>query len=98
MLGDKTGQGFYKRVKKGGDQDTLTLDLNTLEYRPRQKARFASLDMTRTIEDPRDRLRALLAPLFAGQLPDKPQNFLWGWLSAMCPYAANRIPAIADTI
>jgi 3-hydroxyacyl-CoA dehydrogenase len=98
MLGDKTGQGFYKRVKKGGDQETLTLDLNTLEYRPRQKARFASLDMTRTIEDPRERLRALLAPLFAGQPIDKAQKFVWGSLSEMCLYAANRIPEIADTI
>src|SRR5258708_5609471 len=65
MLGDKTGQGFYKRVKKGGgEKEILALDLNTLEYRPRQKARFASIEMTRTIEDPRERLRALVGPLY----------------------------------
>ncbi len=99
MLGDKTGQGFYKRVKKGGgEKEILALDLNTLEYRPRQKARFASIEMTRTIEDPRERLRALLGPLFAGQPEDKAQKFVWGSLSEMCLYAANRVPEIADTI
>ena len=40
-LGDKTGQGFYKRVKGGeGEKEILTLDIATMEYRPRQKARF----------------------------------------------------------
>ena len=41
-LGDKTGQGFYKRVKGDGAPEILTLDVHTMEYRPRQKARFAS--------------------------------------------------------
>src|ERR1700736_3363607 len=43
-LGDKTGQGFYKRVRGNGENEILTLDVSTLEYRPRQKARFASLE------------------------------------------------------
>ncbi len=98
MLGEKTGQGFYKRVKGEGEKEILALDLNTLEYRPRQKARFASIEMGKTIEDTRERLRALLAPVFADQPHDKAQKFLWGSLSEMCLYAARRIPEIADTI
>src|SRR5271167_906293 len=41
-LGDKTGQGFYKKTKEG-KRDILTLDVKTMEYRPKQKAKFASL-------------------------------------------------------
>src|SRR6202171_4305176 len=43
-LGDKTGQGFYKKVKSGsGEKEILTLDLKTMEYRQKQKARFGSI-------------------------------------------------------
>ena len=47
-LGDKTGQGFYKKLRGEGEKEILTLDVNTMEYRPRQKARFASLEMGKT--------------------------------------------------
>ncbi len=114
-LGEKTGQGFYKRIKKGGPgkgpddkgADILTLDLSTMEYRPRQKARFASIESVRTIEDTRDRLRALLAPMLtapkseaekAGQPGDKAQQFLWGAIARICVYAAHRIPEISDSL
>ena len=43
-LGDKTGQGFYKKLKGEGEKEILTLDVQTMEYRPRQKASFASLE------------------------------------------------------
>jgi 3-hydroxyacyl-CoA dehydrogenase len=65
-LGDKTGQGFYKRVKGEGEKEILTLDVNTMEYRPRQKARLASLDAAKGIDDTRERLGALLGPVLAG--------------------------------
>src|SRR5690242_19810883 len=97
-LGEKTGQGFYKRVKGEGEKEILTLDVNTMEYRPRQKARFASLEMGKTIEDTRERLRALVGPLFEGQKGDKAQQFLWGALSEMCLYAARRVPEISDRV
>jgi len=97
-LGDKTGQGFYKRVKGGGEKEILTLDVNTMEYRPRQKAKFASLEAGKAIEDSRERLRALVGPLLEGQKGDKAQQFLWGALSEMCLYAARRIPEISDNV
>lgn len=97
-LGDKTGQGFYKKVKGEGEKEILTLDVNTMEYRPRQKAKFASLEMGKAIEDTRERLRALLGPVLEGQKGDKAQQFIWGGLSEMCLYAARRVPEISDSV
>ena len=50
MLGDKTGGGFYKKQKGSAEDERLGLDWKTLEYRPRQKARFASLDTAKNID------------------------------------------------
>ena len=97
-LGDKTGQGFYKKVKGEGEKEILTLDVSTMEYRPRQKARFPSLEMGKAIEDTRERLRALVGPVLEGQKADKAQQFLWGGLSETCLYAARRVPEISDRI
>ncbi len=97
-LGDKTGQGFYKKVKGEGKQEILTLDVNTMEYRSRQKAKFASLEMGKAIEDTRERLRALVGPVLEGQKGDKAQQFLWRGLSETCLYAARRVPEISDNI
>jgi 3-hydroxyacyl-CoA dehydrogenase len=97
-LGDKTGQGFYKRVKGEGGKEILTLDVNTMEYRPRQKARFPSLENAKTIEDTAERLRALIGPVLEGQKTDKAQQFLWGLLSETCLYAARRVPEISAHI
>jgi 3-hydroxyacyl-CoA dehydrogenase len=97
-LGDKTGQGFYKRVKGGGEKEILTLDANTMEYRQRQKARFASLEAAKAIEDTGERLRALIGPVLEGQKGDKAQQFLWGALSETCSYAARRVPEISDDV
>src|SRR5690349_13378506 len=98
MLGDKTGQGFYKKVNGGGEKEILTLDTTTFEYRTRQKAKFASLEAGKAIEDTRERLRARVGPILAGQPGDKAQQFLWGALSEACSYAARRVPEISDDI
>jgi 3-hydroxyacyl-CoA dehydrogenase len=98
-LGDKTGSGFYKRVKKsGGESEILTLDPVKMEYRPQQKARFASIEAGKAIEDTRERLRMLVAPVLEGKDGDKAQKFVWGVLSGMCLYAARRVPEISDSI
>jgi 3-hydroxyacyl-CoA dehydrogenase len=98
-LGDKTGQGFYKRVKGGeGEKEILTLDINTMDYRARQKARFPSIEAGKTIEDTRERLRGFVTPLFEGQKTDKAQQFIWRGLSEMCLYAGRRMPEISDRI
>jgi 3-hydroxyacyl-CoA dehydrogenase len=97
-LGDKTGQGFYKKVKGADEKEILSLDLNTMEYRPRQKAKFASIEAGKAIEDTRERLRALVGPVLEGQKGDKAQQFLWGAISETCLYAARRIPEISDHV
>ncbi len=97
-LGDKAGQGFYKKVRGEDAKEILTLDVNTMDYRPRQKAKFASLEAGKSIEDTRTRLQSLASPLLEGQKGDKAQQFLWGALSEMCLYAARRVPEISDRI
>ncbi len=60
-LGSKTGQGFYKKVKdKAGKSSILSLDLNTLEYKPQQKAKFPTLEMTKTIDNVIDRFKRII--------------------------------------
>ncbi len=97
-LGDKTGQGFYKKLKGGGEKEILTLDVQAMEYRPRQKAKFASLEAGKLIDDTQQRLRTLVGPILDGQKGDKAQQFLWGALSETCLYASRRVPEISDNV
>jgi 3-hydroxyacyl-CoA dehydrogenase len=92
MLGDKTGGGFYKKSK--GSDDRLGLDWKTLEYRSRQKAKFASLEMAKNVDDPAQRLRTLLG----GSGRGKDELFLWNSLADLWNYAANRIPEVSDSV
>jgi 3-hydroxyacyl-CoA dehydrogenase len=97
-LGDKVGAGFYRKDKsKPGER--LALDWKTLEYRPRQKARFATLDMARNVDDFGTRLRMLLGGASgAAAANDKAAAFLWNALSDLWSYAGNRIGQIADSV
>jgi 3-hydroxyacyl-CoA dehydrogenase len=97
-LGEKTGSGFYKRVKTAGDSEILTLDWHTLEYRARQKGKFSSIETGKGIDGTRERLRALAAPAIEGKGGDKANQFLWATLSGTCLYAARRVPEIANAI
>ena len=90
-LGDKTGQGFFKKTKgAGGEKEILTLDLKTLEYKPRQKPKFASFDAAKPIDDLKQRLKMLVAAAdMAGQFY---RDFHYGLFS----YISHRIPEISD--
>ena len=93
LLGEKTRQGFYRKTKgEGGESEILTLDFKTFEYRARQKAKLASLEMARNIEDTRQRV----AQLF--NAPDRAGQFYQKVLSDTFHYAASRIPEISDDI
>ncbi len=85
-LGSKTGQGFYKKV----DKEILSLDLDTLEYRPAKKASFATLELTKTIDKPIDRFKVLVKG------KDKAADFYRKNFSAMFAYCSNRVPEITD--
>ncbi len=90
MLGDKTKQGFYKKLKKDGKKEILALDLNTMEYRPKQKVKFATLETTKSIENVKDRYKVLIKG------KDKAGEFYRKTFSGMFSYASHRIPEIAD--
>jgi len=93
ILGDKTGGGFFKKSKDAeGNRAILELDLSTLEYKPQQKTKFASIDGAKQIDDLPKRINTLVW----GE--DRVGEFLWKTISRMSRYSANRIPEIADTI
>ncbi|HEX8814421.1 MAG TPA: 3-hydroxyacyl-CoA dehydrogenase NAD-binding domain-containing protein [Terriglobales bacterium] len=99
-LGDKTKGGFYKKVKgrEGRDDERLALDWKTLEYRSRQKPKFAALDMAKNVEDTGARLRMLLGADEGGNKSDPAGRFLWSALADLWIYSANRVPEISDSI
>ncbi|HEX6505083.1 MAG TPA: 3-hydroxyacyl-CoA dehydrogenase NAD-binding domain-containing protein [Terriglobales bacterium] len=100
-LGDKTKGGFYKKARKSGGQEDerLALDWKTLDYHPRQKAKFASVDMARNVEETGARVRMLLGfDGGGGQKGDIAGQFLWSALSDLWTYSANRVPEICDSI
>jgi 3-hydroxyacyl-CoA dehydrogenase len=98
-LGDKTKGGFYKKAKGDGKEDErMALDWKTLEYHPRQKPKFAALDMAKNVEDTGARLRMLLGLEGSPQKGDKAGAFLWSALSDLWTYSANRVPEISDSI
>jgi len=90
-LGDKTGQGFFKKTKgAGGEKEILTLDLKTLEYKPRQKPKFASVDAAKPIDDLKQRLKMLVSA------QDKAGEFYRHFHYGLFSYISNRIPEITD--
>ena len=91
-LGEKRGQGFYKRVGKGDQKEIFALDRKTLEYHPAQKVRFPAVETVRGIEDLGQRLRALVAD------NDRAGAFLWKLFRDFFLYSAQMIPEISDRI
>jgi len=92
-LGSKTGQGFYKKIKnKDGSSEIQTLDLDTMEYRSSKRAKFATLELTKTIDKPIDRFKVLIGG------KDKAGEFYRKNFGAMFAYVQNRIPEISDEL
>lgn len=87
-LGSKTKQGFYKKV----DKDILSLDLNTLEYRPNKKASFQTLELTKTIDNVIDRFKVLVSG------KDKAGEFYRKSFAGLFAYVSNRVPEITDDL
>lgn len=91
-LGDKTGQGFYKKTKGEGGKEILTLNLQTMEYGPRQKSKFGSIEAAKPIEDLKQRIRMLAAAT------DKAGQFYQQFHSYLFSYISHRLPEIADDL
>ncbi len=92
-LGSKTGQGFYKKtVSAEGKKEILSLDLNTLEYRSKKKAKFATLELTKPIDKVVDRFEVLVSG------KDKAGAFYRKNFAALFAYCSKRIPEITDEL
>ena len=92
-LGEKSGQGFYKRVKNpGGESTILELNLKTLEYEPQQKVRYPSIGAARNIDDPVRRMLTVL------EGDDRAAQLARETTADSLVYAANRAQEIADSI
>ncbi len=92
-LGDKTGQGFFKKTKNAaGEKEILTLDLKTMEYGPRKKPKFAAIDAAKPIDDLATRIKMLCAS------PDKAGDFYRSFHYNLFSYISNRVPEISDSI
>ena len=92
-LGSKTNQGFYKKIKgKDGNSEILTLDLDTMDYRSKKSAKFATLELTKTIDKVVDRFKVLVAG------KDKAGEFYRKSFAALFAYVSHRIPEITDEL
>ncbi|HET9056556.1 MAG TPA: 3-hydroxyacyl-CoA dehydrogenase/enoyl-CoA hydratase family protein [Chitinophagaceae bacterium] len=92
-LGDKTGQGFFKKTKgSAGEKEILTLNLKTMEYGARQKPKFASVEAAKPIDDLRTRLKMLCGGA------DKAGEFYRHFHYGLFSYISHRIPEISDEI
>jgi 3-hydroxyacyl-CoA dehydrogenase len=92
-LGDKTGQGFFKKTKgAGGEKEILTLNLQTLEYGPRQRPKFASVEAAKAVDDLKTRLKMLV------QGADKAGEFFRHFHYGLFSYISHRIPEISDEL
>jgi 3-hydroxyacyl-CoA dehydrogenase len=87
-LGRKTKSGFYKKV----GEDIQTLDLNTMEYRAKQKVRFDSLGAVRMMENTAEKLKTLMG------CSDRGADLFWNVSSACLVYSATRLGEICDTL
>lgn len=91
-LGDKTGSGFYKKEKTAEGTQILTLDLDTLEYKPKTRPKFASIGIAKNSEDLRDRVTLLQ------QADDKAGQFYRRFHELLFAYVSHRVPGIADQL
>jgi 3-hydroxyacyl-CoA dehydrogenase len=92
-LGSKTGQGFYKKTKNAeGKTEILSLDLDTLEYRQKKSAKFATLELTKSIDNVVDRFEVLVNG------KDKAGDFYRKHFAALMAYVSHRIPEITEEL
>lgn len=92
-LGDKTGQGFFKKIKSvDGQKEIQTLDLKTFKYAPRQKPKFATIETAKPIDDLKQRIKVL------SKGTDKAGEFYRLFHYSLFSYVSNRIPEISDEI
>lgn len=92
-LGSKSGQGFYKKEKgEDGKSVILSLDLEKMEYRPKEKVSFPTLEMTKPVSE----LHKRLPMLYNGM--DQAGEFYRKTFNGIFAYVSHRLPEISDEI
>lgn len=92
-LGDKTNQGFYKKIKSAeGKTEILAIDLKTFEYKPSQKINSQTLEATKSIDDLRKRMKVY------EKGTDKAGEFFRASFYGLFEYVSDRIPEISDEL
>ena len=91
-LGEKAGQGFYRKRKGPDGSEILALDLATMEYRPQRKVTSASLEAARLAKGAAEKTRALLGG------GDRYSELAWSLLKQVLVYAAARLGEIAGSV
>ncbi|OQY17549.1 MAG: 3-hydroxyacyl-CoA dehydrogenase, partial [Anaerolineaceae bacterium 4572_32.2] len=91
-LGNKTKQGFYKRVQTEEGRQFWVLNPETMEHQPPTKVRFESVGKHRKVESTGERIKLLCAE------DDRAAKFIWATTAFGLNYAASIIPEVADDI
>ncbi|CAM3004885.1 3-hydroxyacyl-CoA dehydrogenase/enoyl-CoA hydratase family protein [Paenibacillus sediminis] len=91
-IGEKGGQGFYKKVKTDQGNQILSLNIQTMEYAPSAKVKSASLEASKAAKGAKAKLKALLAT------PDRYSELSWNILKQVLVYSAEKLGEIADSI
>lgn len=91
-IGDKSGQGFYKKIKKDGKSHILAIDIKNLEYHDKEKVRFESVGALRDKESLHERLKGLY------KAQDKVGAFMRAFNQRLFAYASHRVPEITEDL
>jgi 3-hydroxyacyl-CoA dehydrogenase len=90
-LGEKTKQGFYKKVKDAnGKSEILALDLKTLEYRSQNKVKSATLEQTKGVDNLKKRMKVFESG------KDTAGAFFRAMHYPLFEYVSKRVPEITD--
>jgi 3-hydroxyacyl-CoA dehydrogenase len=91
--GNKTGKGFYNKVKTDEGKEYHVVDPDTLEYEPQQHVSFESASKAKKeYSTPGERLKFLV------NQDDKAGEFLWEIHCDLLLYSAHRIPEITESV
>ena len=91
-LGNKSGQGFYKRVRRGGESRILALNTGKMSFAERRRDALAELSKIGEIKDTGERLRNLVVS------GDSAGCFAWLTLSTLMAFSAAKVGEVADDV
>jgi 3-hydroxyacyl-CoA dehydrogenase len=89
FFGNKTKKGYYY---KDENRNSFALRLDTLQYEPVIKPKFASLDAASKAEKLADKINAFI------KADDKGAQLVKRSLAGLFAYVSNRVPEISDTL